>query len=77
MFNYDKNYTELCIENYFFEKNHSTFSKQLTHILVKFRTFETFRPVKIKLKVEPIKPKKRVGLSACDERFFYGFQLRF
>ena len=51
MFNHDKNYTELCIENYFSEKNHSALSKQLTNIVIKFCTFKTFRPVKIKLKV--------------------------
>ena len=70
MFDHDKNYAELCIENYVLEKNHSTLSKQLTNIFVKFCTFKTFRPVKIKLKAEPTKPKKVVGLSACDERLF-------
>ena len=43
MFNHDKNYTELCTENYFSEKNHSMLPKQLTNILVKFCTFKTFR----------------------------------
>ena len=33
------------------EKNHSTLSKQLPNILIKFCTFKTFRSVKIKLKV--------------------------
>ena len=33
------------------EKDHSTLSRQLTNILIKFRTFKTFRPVKIKVKV--------------------------
>ena len=50
-FNHDKNYAELCIENYFPEKNHSTLSKQLTNIFVKFCIFKTYRPVKIKLNV--------------------------
>ena len=50
-FNYDKDYTELCIENYFPEKNHSALSKELTIILINFCTFKTFRPVKVKLKV--------------------------
>ena len=44
-------YTELCVENYFPEKNHSTLSKQLTNTVIKFCTFKTFRPGKIKLKV--------------------------
>ena len=42
MFNHDKNYTELCIENYL---------KHFINILIKFCTFKTFRPVNIKLKV--------------------------
>ena len=51
MFNHHEKYTELCIENYFSEKNHSTFSKQLINVFIKLCTFKTFRPVKIKLKV--------------------------
>ena len=43
MLNHDKNYTELCIENYFPEKNHSTLSKQLTNILIKFCFSKTFK----------------------------------
>ena len=35
-FNHDTHYTELCIENYFPKKNHSTLSKQLTNIVVYF-----------------------------------------
>ena len=31
-----KNNAELCIENYFPEKNHSTLSKQLPSILIEF-----------------------------------------
>ena len=51
MFNHDKNYTELCIENYIPEKNHATLPKRLTNILIKLCTLKTFRRVKIKLKV--------------------------
>ena len=51
IFNHDKNYTELCIENYIPEKNHLTLPKQLTNILIKLCTFKTFRRVTIKLKV--------------------------
>ena len=52
--NHYKNYTGLCIENYFPEKNHSALSKQLTNILIKFCTFKlsiskTLRTVEIKL----------------------------
>ena len=50
-FNHDKNYTELRIENYIPEKNHSALSKQLANILIKFCTFKTLRPANIKLKV--------------------------
>ena len=43
MLNHDKNYAELCIENYFPEKIHSALSKQLINILMKFCTFKTFK----------------------------------
>ena len=38
--NHDRNYTELCTENCFPEKNHSALSKQLTDILIKFCSFK-------------------------------------
>ena len=40
---HDKNYTELCIENYFAQKNHSALSKQLTTIFIKFLTFNSIQ----------------------------------
>ena len=62
-FNHDKDYSELCIENYFPEKIHSTLSKQLTNIVVKFCTFKTFRLVKIKIKVV-------IKCKACHQNFY-------
>ena len=43
MLNHDKSYTELCIEDYFLEKNRSNLSKQLTNILIKFVFCKTFK----------------------------------
>ena len=51
-FNHDKkNCTELYLENHLSERKHSTLSKQLTIIFIKFSISKMFRPVKIKLKV--------------------------
>ena len=35
-FDHDESHTELCLENYFPEKNLSTLSKQPKNILIKF-----------------------------------------
>ena len=68
MSNHHKNYTELCKENYFSEKNHSVLSKQLTNTLIKLCTLKMFRPVKIKLKVVN-------KCRACQWNFYCNYKL--
>ena len=51
MSNHDKNCTELGIEKYFLEENHSALSKQLTNTPIKSCTLKIFRTVKIKVKM--------------------------